>query len=144
METIRFITESNAIEGILRLPTDEEIDATDVFLNLRAPYVSDLCKLVNVYEPDAVIRDEPGMDVQVGSHRPPKGGLRILYSLENLLLDIPVLLPFTLHKRYENLHPFTDGNGRSGRTLWLWQMMNQNNQIYNSFLQTWYYQSLER
>src|SRR5215470_3568331 len=26
------------------------------------------------------------------------------------------------HVRYETLHPYTDGNGRSGRAVWLWHM----------------------
>ena len=37
-----------------------------------------------------------------------------------------------------------DGNGRSGRALWLWQMVNQHNyDMRLGFLHLWYYQSLQ-
>ena len=49
---------------------------------------------------------------------------------------------YVLHCRYESLHPFTDGNGRSGRALWLW-MMGGIEEAPLGFLHTWYYQSLE-
>lgn len=29
----------------------------------------------------------------------------------------PLILAFEFHKRYENIHPFTDGNGRTGRLI---------------------------
>ena len=50
--------------------------------------------------------------------------------------------PFAVHVAYENLHPFMNGNGRSGRALWLWHMGGIE-KVPLGFLRTWYYQSLQ-
>jgi Fic/DOC family protein len=88
------------------------------------------------------------MNVAVGSHRPPPGGPDIPGAL-GFLLDTMKrgLDPWTTHKRYETLHPFMDGNGRSGRALWLWQMIHQYGgrdpyALRRGFLHTFYYQTL--
>ena len=46
--------------------------------------------------------------------------------------------------RYETLHPFMDGNGRSGRILWAWQMIEHNIApgLSLGFLHAYYYQTL--
>lgn len=43
---------------------------------------------------------------------------------------------------YETLHPFTDGNGRSGRALWLWAMGGIHRAPLG-FLHHFYYQALQ-
>ena len=48
---------------------------------------------------------------------------------------------WALHKHFESLHPFLDGNGRTGRALWLW-MMGGIAQVPLGFLHTFYYQTL--
>ena len=85
------------------------------------------------------------MDVRVGDHIAPKGGPNIAVNLKNILHDTEDRRqsPFEIHCRYENLHPFTDGNGRSGRALWAWQMLAENDaHVELGFLHAWYYASL--
>ena len=45
---------------------------------------------------------------------------------------------------YEMLHPFMDGNGRSGRALWAWMMLRLGQDPFALlFLHRFYYQTLE-
>jgi hypothetical protein len=138
---ISFIRESNAIEGIIRKPTTAEIEATEAFVNLPSVAIEHLISLVKVYQPDAVLRDKEGLNVRVGNHYPPYGGPNIVPSLQKILdhAHKPLPEPWHVHVEYETLHPFTDGNGRSGRALWLWIM--QDAPI--GFLHKFYYQTLQ-
>lgn len=141
-----FVTESNMIEGITRPPTSEEFAATRDFIALPALDVPDVVGLVGVYQPDARLRDKPNLNVQVGNHVAPQGGPEIVAELGRLLSqvargDIDV---WAAHIAYETLHPFTDGNGRSGRAVWLWQMEREAGGTDIGFLHSWYYQTLSR
>lgn len=40
--------------------------------------------------------------------------------MDNWLLDYPKLTPKESHIRFEHIHPFVDGNGRTGRMLMWW------------------------
>lgn len=144
-ELRRFMIESNAIEGITRSPPrlTREIKATGVFLDLAEPMVMDIVKLVSVYQPDAQLRTRQGMNVRVGKHIAPPGGRDIRKDLEEILYAATEQEsnPHYFHCWYEELHPFTDGNGRSGRTLWLWMMLRRGGAPLG-FLHTFYYQAL--
>ncbi len=102
-----------------------------------------LQRLVAVLEPDAKLRDRRGLDVRVGKHKPPQGGAQIRSDLTELLEVVDETSPYVVHQRYERLHPFTDGNGRSGRMLWLWQHARARTYRGLGFLHQWYYESLE-
>lgn len=135
-----FVRESNRIEGIHRNPTGDEIDAHVAFLHLPAPTVEAMQQFVSIIAPGHVLREKAGLNVRVGDHIAPSGGPNIRKELDFLLSKLLVSDPWHTHVAYETLHPFTDGNGRSGRVLWLWQM----GEAPIGFLHSFYYQTLSR
>ena len=146
-----FVRESNKIEGIMRDPTPHEIEAHIDFVSLTEVTPETLAVFVSVIQPDAVLRDRVGLNVQVGSYIPPAGGPHIVTMLQELLDRGSALHPrnetkaYNQHIGYEKLHPFTDGNGRSGRALWLWHMHKNGmgrRALYLGFLHNFYYQTL--
>ena len=145
-ELMNFIIESNKIEGILRYPTDKEIKEAGRFLSLKEVTVDDLVQFVSVYQPNAVLRDNYNVSgVRVGKHIAPMSSPEIKVNLQ-LLLDKVNDWEFygtnnswQTHVEYETLHPFTDGNGRSGRMLWAWQQRD----LALGFLHAFYYQTLD-
>ena len=145
-----FIAESNAIEGIVREPTGEEVVATRHFLLLNKLTIPDLETLVDVYQPGARLREYSSMNVRVGNYVAPGGGLSLVGRLGALLsvanhLDAnrDAVTPWHAHVEYEMLHPFQDGNGRSGRALWAWVMIKRGEDPYRlGFLHSFYYQTL--
>jgi hypothetical protein len=144
------VAESLRIEGIHRPPTEAELDEHHRFVSLPAVTVEDLERFVQVYQPSHKLRDRVGDDVRIGSYYPPAGGPSIRPALTKLLerINMHHVLrnPFLLHAEYEMLHPFTDGNGRSGRALWYWMMESSKSGIGLArlgFLHAWYYQTLQ-
>lgn len=139
----KFQLESNQIEGINSV-TQKEIDALAQLVFLDELKISDVEAYVKAIQPNAQLRLRSDQIVYVGDHMPPIGGQHILYRLDWILVQAVEKDPFETHVEYETLHPFTDGNGRSGRAIWLWQMRKQGLDIVNGFLHTFYYQSLRR
>lgn len=140
----QFVRESNRIEGINRDPTDDEMMAHGAFINLTMPCTAHLEEFVAIIAPGHRLRDRHGLDVMVGNHIAPRGAPEIRVALDTILHRVgegaDLYHPWQAHIDYETLHPFTDGNGRSGRALWLWQM--QAAPI--GFLHQFYYQTLSR
>ena len=139
----KFIIESNKIEGINRDPTAAELKEFRRFMLLKQVTIEDLEQFVRVYQPDAQLRDRPEVPgVRVGSHVAPSSGPEIRKELNALLYhaNMHESNPYEIHVDYETLHPFTDGNGRSGRMLWAWQM--GGNRLSLGFLHLFYYQTL--
>lgn len=127
-----FIRESNRIEGYYHEPTADEFAAHIHLQECDRLTVEDIEKFVwyitcnKEGKHGARLRRLPGMNVMIGGHVPPPGGPHIEEELKKFLDDVNYArgMPMTSyehHIRYETLHPFSDGNGRSGRAIWWWQ-----------------------
>ena len=140
-----FLAESNRIEGIHRDANKQEMEAVARFIDLEVVTVPALSDLVKAFQPGAVLRDRHGLNVYVGDHRPEPGGPLIVKRLTVLLEELGQRGPWNVHQEYEHLHPFTDGNGRSGRMLWAWQMLREDPWpgLSLGFLHAFYYQTLQ-
>lgn len=86
------------------------------------------------------------MAVRVGNHVPPPAD--DVSSLMFELLDwwnyrantlSPVLSSAILHYRFEDIHPFADGNGRTGRALALWELYRRGFDTHHIFSVDEYY-----
>ena len=81
------------------------------------------------------------MNVRVGIHLPPDGGPNMIRLLVGVLRDH--IDPWTCHVAFEDLHPFMDGNGRTGRAVWAHKMITLGALPFAlPFLHRFYYQTL--
>lgn len=139
-----FLAESNKIEGIYHVRPDE-IEAAERFLVQPSITIPNVSAYVTVTA-RAELRDRPGMDVRIGNYLPMGGGPDVVESFQRLLgwINNNQVEPFDAHRDYERIHPYMDGNGRSGRLIWLWHMNKCGRATDLGFLHHWYYQSLKR
>ncbi len=137
-----FLLESNRIENIQRPATVGERKAFYAFLKHKKLEVGHLQELVKAFQENGYLRDRVGMDVRIGNYHPPLGGMHVRFALQVLLDEINsgAIDAYDAHLRYEKLHPFMDGNGRSGRMLW-WKMVGGSR---IGFLHKFYYQTLDK
>jgi hypothetical protein len=141
-----FVAESNRIEGITRPPKQVEIDAIVRLVMLPKLTIAAVTSFVDACQPGAKLRDKRGLNVRVGAHVAPYGGPAVAEELAGWLdlINAGEIDPWAAHVSYEVLHPFTDGNGRSGRAIWLWHMEHHCGGTELTFLHAFYYQTLSR
>lgn len=138
------IRESNGIEGEFRDVRPEEMEYFLTILNAPAVTVHMLQQYALASAGlHAKLRDKLGMDVRVGSYIAPPGGSTIVTALNDLLDEAHKLTPYQLYCRYEALHPFCDGNGRTGRALFHWRSGPRSYAIAHGFLRAFHYATLQ-
>ena len=143
---VDFICESNRIEGILRDLKEDEIAAHERLLKLVQLHPTTVGDFQAVIAPGKPIRERPGMNVRVGNHIAPEGGPNIIHRLQRILSNAndASRSPWSVHVAFETLHPYMDGNGRTGRAIWAWQMQGLGQDPFAlPFLHRFYYQTLD-
>jgi hypothetical protein len=147
MSLENFQRESNRIEGIA-VVLDGQVAALRHIVEAQTLTVACVEAYVSACQPGAVLRRAIGLNVRVGDHIAPPGGPGIETSLTQILSSLTGKSAWEAHVTYETLHPFTDGNGRSGRAVWLWRMLRGTDwerqaALRLGFLHTFYYQTLQ-
>ncbi len=139
LEQVRALEEGRELSRAGRRPKREVMNC---FAGLR--YVEnnaaietirqdDVLELHRILAGEVMDQGEAGryrtMGVRVGDYLPPPSDavsglmfeLLTWWNTEALKLS-PVLSSAILHHRFESIHPFADGNGRTGRALSLWEL----------------------
>lgn len=104
----------------------------------------DVLELHAVLAGDVMDQGEAGryrmIGVRVGDHFPPPPD-----AVSGLMFELlewwntaapklsPVLSAAILHHRFETIHPFADGNGRTGRALALWELCRRDFDVHRIF-----------
>lgn len=128
-ELRHLIKESNAIEGITD-PKEikQSLVAWDYIYNHNFPLthgaIQKVQKIITINQPlrpdqRGYYRDLSKTNVRVGNYTPPDYGF-VPGMMSNWLLDYGDMTPWEAHKRFEAIHPFVDGNGRTGRMIMWW------------------------
>lgn len=124
------IYNSNLIENI----DDPEADAQSceawAYLlqqkELTPDIICKLQKMITLSQADLMpnergyYRDMAKVNVYMSGSVPPLYHM-VKPLMDNWLLDYKELPPLAAHIRFEKIHPFVDGNGRTGRMLMWWQ-----------------------
>ncbi len=85
----------------------------------RKPTIDDAILLGQLIEPDKNRNGLRRVNVRVGT-RPCPHFIRVQEMLQELFDARDTLTPLEFYKRFEEVHPFVDGNGRSGKCLLAW------------------------
>lgn len=150
----KLIHQSNLIEGIDDPKEDEQSLHTWNWLteqpDIDLYVIRKVQKMITINQdlpPNArgYFRGEAGnnVNVRVGNHIPPNYNM-VPILMENFILDLKEEDSKWMHARFEDIHPFLDGNGRTGRMImWydqvqreedVWFILADNRQAYYQWL----------
>ena len=119
-----FVRVSNRIAGIARDPTAAEISAHRGLLAANSLRVENLELFVHHVAPGAGLRGGLAANAEPGDEESSRDeDLRADLATIVLAAQTRSASPHRVHRIYRLLRPFTDGNGRCGRALWMWQVM---------------------
>lgn len=125
----KYIKASNEIEGIYSQEEDAQSLLAWAYLEqqptLSHADIMRVQKMITLHQTDlrpnqrGYYRGMAGNDtnVSVGGRYAPDQSL-VEHLMHNWLLDVPEMTPLVTHIRFELIHPFADGNGRTGRMIY--------------------------
>ena len=139
LEQVRALADGHTLSGVVERSQREVLNyfAGLRFIEKNIPRDpithDDIMALHSVIATGAMDQGEAGryrtVDVRVGRYLPPhheqvSGFMAELLAWWNKDSQAwsPVLTSAILHYRFEAIHPFSDGNGRTGRALALWEL----------------------
>jgi len=86
--------------------------------------------MINSNLPSTAIGTFRRVQVFVGNNIPPRAEV-LHYNMDDWQIAAKELTsnPWENHKLFEHIHPYLDGNGRTGRLLWAWDMLRRGESV---------------
>ncbi len=149
------IRESNLIEGITDPgEVDQSLKAWQLLLEqprLDHDVIREVQRIVTANQRNlrdnqrGAYRDVSHTNVRVGSYRPPSWD-QVADLMRDWVRNLETRTPWVNHVVYESVHPFADGNGRTGRLFMWWQQIREDEQprLFRAAHRFDYYDELER